>query len=108
MLFGRFDKYETLTKQVNLGPALLSRFELILLLDQPNPKRDEGIDRHILVDAQKTEPVLGQKFLRKYLACSLRLKPALSQEASKRLSDHYTTIRRNTSEGLTHKPELAI
>ncbi len=109
MLFGRFDKYESLTKQVNLAPALLSRFELIfLLLDQPNPKRDEEIARHILVDAQKTEIVLGQEFLRKYLACACRLKPALRQETSKRLSDHYTTIRRNTSEGLTHELELAI
>jgi DNA replicative helicase MCM subunit Mcm2 (Cdc46/Mcm family) len=109
MLFGRFDKYESLTKQVNLAPALLSRFDLIfLLLDQPNPKRDEEIARHILVDAQKTELVLDQEFLRKYLACACRLNPALRQETSKRLSDHYTTIRRNTSEGLTHELELAI
>jgi replicative DNA helicase Mcm len=102
---GRFDKYDSLTKQVNLAPALLSRFDLIfLLLDRPDPSRDEEIAKHILVDAHKVDPVLDQEFLRKYLAYARRLKPTLSQEASKRLIDHYTNIRKNTSNGIPILP----
>lgn len=102
---GRFDKYESLTKQVNLAPAFLSRFDLIfLLLDRPDPSRDEEIARHILVDAHKEQPVLDQEFLRKYLAYARRFKPTLSTEASNRLTDHYTNIRKNDSDGIPILP----
>jgi replicative DNA helicase Mcm len=46
---GRFDKYEPIAPQINLTPALMSRFDLIFVLtDDPDTKRDTAIANHIL------------------------------------------------------------
>ncbi len=46
---GRFDKYEPIAPQINLTPALMSRFDLIFVLtDDPDTKRDSAIAQHIL------------------------------------------------------------
>src|SRR5512137_670230 len=45
---GRFDKYEPIAPQINLTPALMSRFDLIFVLtDDPDTKRDSAIAQHI-------------------------------------------------------------
>lgn len=46
---GRFDPTESLTSQIDMPPALLSRFDLIFALtDNINAERDAAIARHIL------------------------------------------------------------
>ena len=93
--YGRFDRYEGLADQINMPPALLSRFDLIfVLLDTPNHSLDSRIANHILqshyagelseqrqklpgstiseefVDAEMEiiEPVIAPEFMRKYIA----------------------------------------
>lgn len=47
--YGRFDPYEDVHDQFDLGSTLLSRFDLIFTLtDQPDPDRDSNITGHIL------------------------------------------------------------
>ncbi len=47
--YGRFDEYEGLADQINMPPALLSRFDLIYVLqDKPNEALDTKIANHIL------------------------------------------------------------
>ena len=47
--YGRFDENEPLANQINMPPALLSRFDLIFaLLDKPNQEKDAKIAEHII------------------------------------------------------------
>lgn len=51
--YGRFDRENPDTDQLNLEPAFASRFDLIFTLkDQPNPDRDERMAEHILRSRQ--------------------------------------------------------
>ena len=46
---GRFDPYESIPEQINMPPSLMSRFDLIFILqDKPEEKRDTNIAGHIL------------------------------------------------------------
>lgn len=45
----RLDPYEPLPQQIDLGPKVRSRFDLIITFrDHPNPDRDREIARHKL------------------------------------------------------------
>lgn len=47
--YGRFDEYEALAEQVDIPPALLSRFDLMFLLqDQPDEDRYREIASHMV------------------------------------------------------------
>lgn len=47
--YGRFDEFESLSEQVTISPTLLSRFDLLFLLqDDPEQDRDETIADHIV------------------------------------------------------------
>ena len=67
---GRFDKYEPIAPQINLTPALMSRFDLIFVLtDDPDTKRDSAIAQHILKSNYAGE-----------LATQIAWNPDISQE----------------------------
>lgn len=119
--FGRFDlESENLASQIDLPPALMSRFDLIFVLtDKPDEVQDRNITRFILnvhrrgqvlgmhedevdskVDVQKIrdttqniKPYYTQEFLRKYVAYSKRIVPILTEKATKMIEDSYMTIR---------------
>jgi len=95
---GRFDSYHTIAEQINLPPALMSRFDAIFsVTDEPNEKKDREIAEHIMkvhlyggaerqaekgiveeeirkeIEDNKTsleavQPDLSKEFLRKYVA----------------------------------------
>lgn len=47
--YGRFDTYESLPRQVQMAPSLISRFDLIfLMLDQPDENKDRNLSNHIV------------------------------------------------------------
>ncbi|MEZ5335874.1 MAG: hypothetical protein R2741_11890 [Methanolobus sp.] len=42
--YGRFDRYEGIAQQINMPPALISRFDMIfVMLDTPNEDMDSKI-----------------------------------------------------------------
>ncbi len=119
--YGRFEEHQYIADQINMPPALLSRFDLIFAMtDKPNAEKDARITAHILmahrrgqvmkhedlskligVDSLKIleetdliKPVYERDFLRKYVAYSKRIYPVLSDEAMKLISDFYLKIRK--------------
>jgi replicative DNA helicase Mcm len=121
--YGRFDKYEGIADQINMPPALLSRFDLIfVLLDTPNQSLDNRIANHILqshyagelseqrqnlpgstitedfVDAELEviQPVIEAEIMRKYVAYSRKnVYPVMEEDARLHIIDFYTGIRKS-------------
>lgn len=112
---GRFDKYEAIAPQINLTPALISRFDLIFVLtDDANTERDSKIARHILksnyageiswdpdisqeeLDAalEVVRPDIEPEMLRKYVAYARKnIFPSLTQEADDFFEKYYINLR---------------
>jgi replicative DNA helicase Mcm len=116
---GRFDKYEPISPQINLTPALMSRFDLIFVLtDDPDTKRDSAIAEHILksnyagelatqmawntqisqedIDAALTviKPEIDPELLRKYVAYARKkIFPTLTDEAKSYFMNYYVNLR---------------
>ncbi len=116
---GRFDKYEPIAPQINLTPALMSRFDLIFVLtDDPDTKRDSAIAQHILksnyagelstqiawnpeisqedIDNALTviKPVIDPELLRKYVAYARKkIFPTLTDEAKEYFLKYYVSLR---------------
>jgi replicative DNA helicase Mcm len=118
--YGRFEEDTPITEQIDLPPALMSRFDMIFVLtDKPEKKRDADITRHILnvhrrgqvrmieegqvvtgIDAsliraetKNIEPVYDIDIMRKYVAYSKRITPVLTDDAIKIINDSYLKIR---------------
>lgn len=96
--YGRYDMHEPLADQLNLEPALVSRFDLIFpLRDEANATQDNHIAEHILKNhkGQDTapKPVIEPDLLRKYIASAKTLKPHLSTDAEEVLKEFYTSVR---------------
>jgi len=119
--YGRFEEFSVIADQIDLPPALMSRFDMIFVLtDKPDSVKDRNITEHILKahrrgqvrcyedrdevkgidcegimhDTDDIRPIYGKEFLRKYVAYSKRITPVLSNEASKVIEDYYLDIRK--------------
>ncbi|HWQ20916.1 MAG TPA: minichromosome maintenance protein MCM [Methanotrichaceae archaeon] len=125
---GRFDKYEPISPQINLTPALMSRFDLIFVLtDDPNIDRDSRIAEHILksnyagelssqiswnsaisqgdIDAAMDVilPEIDPEVLRKYVAYARKnVFPTLTDDVKARLKSYYVNLRSQGSD--SNKP----
>lgn len=123
---GRFDPYENIPEQINMPPSLMSRFDLIFILqDKPEERRDANIAGHILKshfagelnehrknvtsshvteDSVKTamkviQPEVDPRMLRKYIAYAKRkIFPIMSEDAREQIINFYLTLRKQ-SEG---------
>jgi len=124
--YGRFDKYEPIAKQINLSPALMSRFDLIFVLtDEPNDLRDSLIANHIIKsnyagelssrgEASQEEldealevimPAIDPVLLRKYVAYARKNSfPPLTEEAKDRLKNYYVDLRQQGNGDGADKP----
>lgn len=119
--YGRFEEHQYIADQINMPPALLSRFDLIFAMtDKPSAEKDANITAHILkshrrgqvrkyedpaalvgVDGEKILsdttamlPVFDRDFFRKYVAYSKKINPVMNDEAVKLISDYYLKIRK--------------
>ncbi len=120
--FGRFDRYEPIAKQINMPPALMSRFDLIFILtDEPLEKRDTAIAEHIIkahyagelatkkanvinsgITSEQiakamevVQPEIDSEMLRKYIAYTKRnIFPIMQEDARKQLIDFYLGLRK--------------
>ena len=119
--YGRFDQYEPIAEQIELDPALISRFDLIFTVtDQPDEERDAALADHILqtnyageLNSQRTElsapnisqeeveaasgdvePAIDPELFRKYIAYAKRnCFPTMTDEARKAIRDFYIDLR---------------
>ncbi|MFB6281941.1 MAG: minichromosome maintenance protein MCM, partial [Haloferacaceae archaeon] len=119
--YGRFDQYESIGEQIDLEPALISRFDLIFTVtDTPDPERDADLADHILqtnyagelstqhaelananytpeeVDEanRDVQPAIEPDLMRKYIAYAKRTCfPTMSEEARAAIREFYVDMR---------------
>ena len=101
---GRFDPYTPIPQQIDISPALLSRFDIIFIIrDLPNKAQDEAIASHVLEEHKQEVPIrdiVGQKLLRKYIAyAKQKIKPKLSEEAAEEIKNFYVKLRNQSTGG---------
>ncbi len=119
--YGRFDEYEPIAEQIDLEPALVSRFDLIFTItDKPDAEKDRDLAEHIIktnfagelhthranvatsnvsqeeVDSvtEEVEPAIDADLLRKYVAFAKReCYPTMTEEAKEAIREFYVTLR---------------
>jgi len=119
--YGRFDQYEPISEQIDLEPALISRFDLIFTVtDQPDEEEDRNLAEHILttnyageLHTHRTEvntsnyspeevenvtedvaPTIEADLLRKYIAYAKRnCYPTMTEEARDAIQEFYVDLR---------------
>jgi len=119
--YGRFDQYESIGEQIDLEPALISRFDLIFTVtDQPDAEEDRNLAEHILqtnfagelhthrvesntsnysadeVDnvTEDVAPTIDAELLRKYIAYAKRnCFPTMTEEAREEIQEFYVDLR---------------
>ncbi|MBN2603169.1 MAG: minichromosome maintenance protein MCM [Candidatus Thermoplasmatota archaeon] len=129
---GRFDEFLPMHEQINMPPALISRFDLIFsILDKPNRTRDTDLATHILRTHKAGEvsehisktrsddrnlkekeslmqhiiPEFEPEFLRKYVAYAKRnIYPIMTDEALELIKNYYVNLRNSSEETVTFTP----
>ena len=121
--YGRFQDEQLIGDQIDMPPALLSRFDLIFILqDKPNSSRDWSIASHILKahrvgerrkldhtpegvpdeevqeESRLVEPTFDRDFLRKYISYAKRVNPILTDDAISLIREEYLRIRKGGEE----------
>lgn len=118
---GRFDPTEKIVGQIDLPPALMSRFDLIFALtDRPDEKNDRRLSSHVLNSQRRgevrnskdeeiagvdkdgilkqtnyLEPVYKEDIIRKYVSyAKLNCFPVMSDVAVDMIQNEYVGIRR--------------
>jgi replicative DNA helicase Mcm len=129
---GRFDEFIPIHEQINMPPALLSRFDLIFsILDKPNRQVDTDLATHILTSHKAGEvsenvmkskkskhtkeeadvlmknilPIFDPDFLRKYVAYAKRtVFPVMNDDALEVLKNYYVDFRSSSEESVPFTP----
>ena len=119
--YGRFDQYEPIGEQIDLEPALISRFDLIFTVtDSPDAEHDSRLAKHIIktnyageLNTQREElasseftseqvaemtqevaPEIDAELLRKYIAHAKRsCYPTMTEEAKELIEEFYVDLR---------------
>ncbi len=103
---GRFDKYRSISEQIDIPPVLLSRFDLIFITrDEPHEEKDRIIARHMLALQYEPEkvvkPPLDVETLRKLVIYARKyIHPEFqNRKPIKMLEDFFVQWRKMGSEG---------
>jgi len=100
--YGRYNPYKPIKDQITFYDALLSRFDLIFLLqDIPNLEKDTKIATAILAEdtiekAEETVTQIDKETLKKYIEYARSIKPDLTKKAETHAKEYYTTVRNNS------------
>ncbi|BAW30864.1 MCM family protein [Methanothermobacter sp. MT-2] len=100
--FGRFDTYKSIAEQIDLPSTILSRFDLIFVIeDRPHEERDRELARHILKTHKEDELSIEiePELLRKYIAYARKnVNPKLTDEAMNVLEEFYVSMRSSATD----------
>ncbi|XP_010522826.1 PREDICTED: DNA replication licensing factor MCM7 [Tarenaya hassleriana] len=106
--WGRYDLRRTPAENINLPPALLSRFDLLwLILDRADMDSDLEMARHVVyVHQNKESPALGfnplePSILRAYISAARRLSPYVPRELEEYIATAYSSIRQEEAKSNT-------
>jgi len=96
---GRYDRTEFVTENINLSPPILSRFDLIYIIqDVPDTENDKRIADKVLDIEDLDNRLLSHDLIKKYILYSKRFKPSLSPEAKAIIVDYYIPLREKSGE----------
>jgi replicative DNA helicase Mcm len=112
--YGRYDPTQPVSKNIDLPPTILSRFDLIFIIqDIPRQEHDRKLARHILgihIEAERARGFIDLNLLKKYISYARRyIRPQLTPEAAKLIEEFYISLRQaslGTGEG--GLPAIAI
>lgn len=107
---GRFDKYDPVGDQIDLDPAIFSRFDLVFTVsDSPDKELDTEIATHISEvsrvgqelandeyepdGADRATPEIAPETMQAYIAHARRLDPVLTTAAQERIVTEYVELR---------------
>ncbi|KAG9457888.1 hypothetical protein H6P81_002396 [Aristolochia fimbriata] len=100
--WGRYDLRRTPAENINLPPALLSRFDFLwLILDKADMDSDLELARHVVYVHQNFEsPALGftplePSILRAYISAARRVCPSVPPELVEYIATAYSSIRQD-------------
>ncbi|WP_408959832.1 ATP-binding protein [Natrinema sp. 74] len=119
--YGRFDQYEPISEQIDLEPALISRFDLIFTVtDTPDEEKDRNLAEHIITTnyagelttqreqmssldvsadeigemTEQVNPEVDAELLRKYIAYAKQnCHPRMTEAAQETIRDFYVDLR---------------
>jgi replicative DNA helicase Mcm len=117
--YGRFDQHESIAEQIDLDPALISRFDLMFMIDDaPDEERDREIVSGILeskrtaakytddstsvdeAELEAIQPAIDTETLRAYIAYAKKhVTPHLSPTVETELEDWFVDVRLANGEG---------
>ena len=96
--YGIFEDTQPLVQQINLPPALLSRFDIIYVLrDDIDKDMDDMIVEAIYSNTKKEEiDIISVNLFRKYISYAKKIEPELPIEHLKNLQIFYNDIRKKS------------
>lgn len=104
-VFGRYEDSISFRDNIDLDPALLSRFDIIYIMrDVIEETRDRTLARYSLQTASSNppeglKPPMSKDLLRKYILFAKKyVQPELNDEARKEIEDYYIKLRNASSE----------
>lgn len=102
--FGRFDPYQPIPEQINIGDTLLSRFDLIFpVQDVPDKDRDSKLASEIMKQHTDPEDLTGTidaDLLQKYIAFAKKnCFPEWTDTAQEKIEEFYVSIRNKDNAG---------
>jgi len=102
-IFGRYDLTRSAVANINLPPALLSRFDIqFLMLDRPDVDRDTDLAKHILHVHQhgvapeidgKANAHFDARTMRMFIAHARRYSPRVPPHLVSEIVEHYVSLR---------------
>lgn len=102
--FGRFDRYKSITEQINIPFNLLSSFDLIFVVEDKNKiEEDSKTAYHLLKlhQGNKINSCIDPKLLKKYILFAREeIKPKLTDEAIEMIQEFYIRIRQSLDDEL--------
>jgi len=107
--YGRYLPNRTIAENINLPPSILSRFDLIFVLqDKPDPVHDRRLVRYILnvhKEADKIKPEISIDLLKKYIVYARKTTtPKLTEEAKKIIENFFVDLRSKAA----NNPEMGV
>lgn len=108
---GEFNRFDSLSEQIDMEQPLVSRFDLIFgLVDEQDPDRDATIARtqhDVAAGESDIEPAIEYDLLREYIAYARQIEPSYASDAVKdRLVDYYVELRQDAEDGDEPGPRL--
>jgi len=108
--YGIFEESKSLVEQINLPPALLSRFDIIYILkDEINKELDDRIVERIYSKKNTSkEDLIDISIFRKYITYSKKLSPELPIEHLEDIKNFYHNVRKKSISRTSNMKGLPI